>query len=65
LLEGQVFFHKAIHFSRIEPQPVARGTDVEIRTLGRGESDKVALTVETFHGDRGLSTVARFERLSI
>lgn len=65
LLERQVIFHEAIHFSRIEPQPMAGGADIEIGTLGRREPDQVVLAIETFHRERYLQTVARFERLSM
>jgi hypothetical protein len=65
LLEGQVILHEAIHFSRIQPQPVAGRADIEIGTLERREPDKVVVAIETFHREWRPLTVARFEGLSI
>jgi hypothetical protein len=63
-LQRGVILHEKIHLSHIEPEPVSAGTDIEFRTMACRNFNKVLLTIETFHGEHRVQTVARIMQVS-
>ena len=63
-LQRGVVFHEKNHLSHIEPESVSRGTDIEPQTMACRNLNKVLLTIETFHGDHRVQTVARIGQVS-
>jgi hypothetical protein len=59
-----VILHKKIHLSHIEPESVSGETDIEPRTMACRNLNKVLLTIETFHGEHRIQTVARIRQVS-
>ena len=63
-LQCGVVLHEKIYLSYIEPESVSRGTDIEPRTMSCRNFNKVLLTIETFHGEHRVQTVARIRQVS-
>jgi hypothetical protein len=63
-LQRGVILHEKIHLAHIEPESMSGGTDIEPRTMACRNFNKVLLTIETFHGEHRVQTVARIRQVS-
>jgi hypothetical protein len=63
-LQRGVILHEKIYLSHIEPESVSGGTDIEPWTMACRNFNKVLLTIETFHGEHRVQTVARITQVS-
>ena len=63
-VQRDVILHEKIHLPHIEPEPVSGGTDIKPRTMACWNLNKVLLTVEAFHGEHRVQTVAKIGQVS-